>query len=48
MAKLMDDTGLSRDEVSQLASDEAQRLLDEDQVDAVMPACLLMLEASGV
>lgn len=48
MAKLMDDTGLSRDEVSQLASAEAQRLLDEDQVDAVMPACLLMLEASGV
>ena len=48
MAKLMDDTGLSRDEVSQLASAEAQRLLDEDQVDGVMPACLLMLEASGV
>lgn len=48
LAKLMDDTGLSRDEISQLASAEAQRLLDEDQVDQVMPACLLMLDTSGV
>ena len=48
LAKLMDDTGLSRDQVSALASREAQRLLDEDQVDAVMPACLAMLESSGV
>ena len=44
----MDDTGLDREGVSQLASAEAQRLLDEEQVDQVMPACLLMLEASGV
>ena len=48
LAKLIDDTGLTRDEVSKLASDEAQRLLDENQIDAVMPGCLLMLEASGV
>ncbi len=48
LAKLMDDTGLTRDQVSALASREAQRLLDEDQVDAVMPACLGMLENSGV
>ncbi|XUU61208.1 hypothetical protein ACRAQ6_02750 [Erythrobacter sp. HA6-11] len=48
LAKLMDDTGLTRDQVSALASREAQRLLDEDQVDAVMPACLAMLESSGV
>ena len=48
LAKVMDDTGLTRDEVSQLASAEAQRLLDEDQIDAVMPGCLLMLDASGV
>lgn len=48
MAKLMDDTGLDRDQVSALASAEAQRLLDEDQVDAVMPSCLAMLEGSGL
>lgn len=48
LAKLMDDTGMDRDQVSALASAEAQRLLDEKQVDAVMPACLLMLETSGV
>lgn len=48
LARLMDDTGLDREGVSQLASAEAQRLLDEEQVDEVMPACLLMLEASGV
>lgn len=48
LAKLMDDTGMDRDRVSALASAEAQRLLDQGQVDAVMPACLLMLETSGV
>lgn len=48
LAKLMDETGYAREEVSRLASSMAQRLLDEDQLDAVMPACLSMLEASGV
>lgn len=48
LARLMDDTGLDRDQVSVLASREAQRLLDENQVDAVMPACLAMLEASNL
>ncbi|WP_394730038.1 hypothetical protein [Altererythrobacter sp. GH1-8] len=48
LAKLMDETGLDRDQVSALASREAQRLLDENQVDAVMPACLAMLESSNL
>lgn len=48
LAKVMDDTALTRDEVSQMASAEAQRLLDEEQIDAVMPGCLLMLDVSGV
>lgn len=48
LAKLMDETGLDRDQVSALASREAQRLLDENQVDAVMPSCLALLESSGV
>lgn len=48
LAGLMDDTGLNRDGVSQLVSAEAQRLWDADEVNKVMPACLLMLETSGV
>jgi hypothetical protein len=48
LARLMDDTGMDRDALAQLASAEAQRLLDQDQLNEVMPACLLMLEASGV
>ena len=48
LAKIIDDTGLSREQVSQMAEAEAQRLIDEDQLDEVMPGCLLMLDASGV
>jgi len=48
LAQVMDETGLQRDAVAGLVQAEAQRLLDEEQVDAVMPACLTMLEASGV
>ncbi|MEM9501486.1 MAG: hypothetical protein AAF941_06525 [Pseudomonadota bacterium] len=48
LAGLMDDTGLGREGVSQLVSKEARRLWDSGEVDQVMPACLLMLEASGV
>ena len=48
LAKIIDDTGLTRDQVSQLAEAEAQRLIDENQLDSVMPGCLLMLDASGV
>lgn len=47
LAKLMDDSGLDREQVSALASKEAQRLLDENQVDAVMPACLSLLETAS-
>ena len=48
LAQLMDQTGLDREGVSELVTAEAQRLLDAGEVDQVMPACLLMLEASGV
>ena len=48
LARLMDETGLDRDGISQLASAEAQRLRDNREVNKVMPACLVMLEASGV
>lgn len=48
LAQLMDDTGLDRAGVTQLMTAEAQRLWDSGEIDQVMPACLLMLEASGV
>ncbi len=48
LAKLSDETGMDRDAVAEIVTDEAQKLLDEDQIDNVMPACLLMLEASGI
>ena len=48
LAQLMDETGLGREGISQLVSSEAQRLWDEGEVDKVMPACLIMLDASGV
>lgn len=48
MAQIMDQTGLDRDSVSRLASYEAQQLLDQGQIDAIMPQCLALLEQSGV
>ena len=48
LAQLMDETGLDRDGISQIVGEEAQRLWDKGEVAKVMPACLVMLEASGV
>jgi len=48
LAQLMDEMRLDREGVSELVAAEARRLLDTGEVDQVMPACLLMLEASGV
>ncbi|EDL49497.1 hypothetical protein [Erythrobacter sp. SD-21] len=47
-ARLMDELGLDRDGIQALVSAEAQRLWDEDAIGDVMPACLLLLDASGV
>ncbi len=48
MAQLMDETGRDTDQVADQAKVEAQRLLDTNEVDQVMPACLMMLEDSGL
>lgn len=48
MAQLIDETGKDRDQVAEMARAEAQRLLDAGEVDKVMPACLSMLESSGL
>lgn len=48
LAKIMDETGLDRDQVAALTTNEARRLLDSGELDQVMPACLILLDASGI
>lgn len=48
LAQLMDQTGLDRTGISALVSREAQRIVDSDEIEQIMPACLVMLRASGV
>jgi hypothetical protein len=48
LARLMDATGLDRGGISQLVGTEAQAIWDNGEVEKVMPACLVMLDASGV
>lgn len=48
MAQLIDETGRDPDQVAELARAEAQRLLDANEVEKVMPVCLTMLETSGL
>ncbi|WP_240956918.1 hypothetical protein [Pseudopontixanthobacter vadosimaris] len=47
-ARVMDDTGLDRAGVANVLTAEAQELADADARAAIMPACLLLLDASGV
>lgn len=48
LAALMDQTGLDRDGIGELVSVQAQQLRDAGEVDEVMPACLVMLDNSGL
>jgi hypothetical protein len=50
MAKLMDDRGLDRPALLDLLGRETQRLKGEgdDQIAAMMPACLMMKQAAGL
>ncbi|MEP5937958.1 MAG: hypothetical protein ABJ239_06495 [Erythrobacter sp.] len=48
LAGLIDDTGKSREEISQLVSAEAQQLSASGTINDVMPGCLLMLETSDL
>jgi len=48
LARIMDETGLDRDAAADLVEAEAQRLLDEDELDSVMPSCLALLDSSGI
>ena len=44
-AQVMDEAGLSREEISAALSAEAQDLWDEGTIDEVMPVCLSLLPA---
>ena len=48
LASIVDETGVDRDGAALLVQKEAQRLLDAGEIDKVMPACLLLLDASGI
>ncbi len=48
LAQLMDDTGMDRAAISAAVGAEARELTAPDETGKVMPACLMMLEASGV
>jgi len=48
LAGMMDKYALDRMAIEQIVTDEAQKLVKAQEVDAVMPACLLMLQAAGL
>jgi hypothetical protein len=48
LAQIMDTTDRDRAAIAALASAEAEALVAGDELPKVMPACLLMLEASGL
>jgi len=48
IAKLIDDTGLTREQLSTRLAGEAELFRDRDRLSATMPACLLMLDTAGV
>ncbi|MFV0644088.1 MAG: hypothetical protein ACK5NN_06245 [Sphingomonadaceae bacterium] len=47
-AQLMDDTGMRGETIRALFAEEARNLGGPENLDAIMPACLLMLDASGL
>ena len=48
-ARLMDDLGADRETIMALVKRESADLLDTPgRIDEVMPACLMMLDASGL
>ena len=48
LARLMDDTGMGREQLMLYARPEVEALGEPGALEAVMPGCLLMLEASGL
>jgi hypothetical protein len=47
-AQLMDDTGMTREQVGAALAAQAQQLQDRAALSAAMPPCVLLLDASGI
>lgn len=47
-ARIMDQTGMTRNEVAAALQAEAQKLWDAGAIEQVMPSCMILLDASGV
>ena len=47
-ARLMDETGMTRDAVEARLRTQAGVILAEGSLDEIMPACLMLLDASGL
>lgn len=47
-ARIMDETGLSRETVAELLAAEVESLREEGALDQVMSPCMLLLDASGL
>ena len=48
LAGIMDERGLDRVAIEREVRSEASKLLKSGEVDTIMPACLLMLQAAGL
>lgn len=47
-ARLMDETGMTREQLGTLFAAEATVLTDQQTLGEIMPGCLLLLDASGI
>ena len=47
-ARLIDETGIDRAGITALMQAEAEALSDPERLEAALPACLLLLDASGL
>lgn len=47
-AQIMEEEGADREQIADLMRREAVELYDRERLDAVMPACLMLLNASGL
>ena len=47
-ARLMDDAGLTREQIAVMLEAEVLALREEGRLEAIMPPCLAMLDASGL
>lgn len=46
IARIMDETGIDRNQAASLVEAEAERLLDANEIDSVMPSCLALLDST--